>query len=269
MALTLPDGTPVSTGLLLHPAGRFTLMAAYADAGPLLSMTEIITIAKSGQMRGKDRFDSTWVKDQGQFGACAGYAGAGALQRARVRRNLPRVDLSGSYLYSLVNGGRDQGSIPEDGMRAMQTKGIATAATVGQSAIYPSRYDKAKADAEAALYKGFECYGIDSEIELFSALALGFDCVVAVHADNGFMQLDSRGVAGGGNGPGNHAVLCDGLTWNNELIADSMNSWNTSYGDKGRMGLTWSRHFSHTAQNFVYYAIRSTIDGNDSPPTAV
>lgn len=268
--LLLPDGTPVRTGLLMHPAGRFTLMAAFADSGFMMNRDDVVAVAKSNTMRGRDRFDSTWIKSQKSHGSCAGFAGASALSRARVRRGNERVDLSGAYLYSLVNGGRDNGSVPEDGMRAMQAKGIATAETVGWDAIYPGRYDRAKADAEAARFKGFECYGIDTEIELFSALAAGFDCVVAVHADNGFMKLDSDGIAGGGNGPGNHAVLCDGLWWDGELVGDGANSWDLSYGDKGRMGLTWARHFRPTASNFVYYAIRSTTDDpqGENPPAA-
>lgn len=268
--LTLPDGTPVGTGLQT-PTSLATAFPLYEDAGPMLTDAQIADAAKSGAMRGKGRFGDDWVGNQRDKGSCNGWAGAKSLQRARVRRGLPRVNLSGAYLYSLINGGSDNGSMLDAGMAAIQSRGIATEETVPWDRIYPSLYDRAKADAEASKNKGFECYAVRSRQALFSALAVGFDCVVAVHADNGFMALDSDGVAGGGNGPGNHAVLCDGLYWSarrGRPVGDGVNSWGLSYGDRGRMGLDWNAHFAPTTQYHVFYAIRSTTDGGDSPPAA-
>lgn len=264
---TLPDGTVVGTGLQV-PTSLATAFSAYEADGPMFEWDQIEAIAKAGGDRGRDRFDISWIKNQRSHGSCNGFAGALALSRSRVRRGLERVDLSGAYLYSLINGGRDQGSLLEDGLRVMQSRGVATEQTVAWDAIYPGRYDRSKADAEAARFRGFECYAVRSDRGLFSALAAGFDCVVAVHADSGFMRLDSRGVAGGGNGPGNHAVLVDGLWWDGEVIADGVNSWGTSYGDQGRMGLSWKRHFARTTQYHLFYAIRSTSDDpqGSNPP---
>jgi len=264
--LELPDGTLVGTGLQ-RPATLATAFPLYEDAGPMLTPAQIEGVAKSGKAKGRDRFDATYIKNQRTHGSCQGFASAAAATRARVRRGLDRVDLSGAYAYSLVNGGQDNGSLLEDGMRACQA-GYATEATVGWDAIYPSRYDVPKAKAEAARFKMTEVYAARTAQALFSGLALGFSAVVAVHADNGFMRLDARGVAGGGQGPGNHAVGADGLWWDGELIADGFNSWDTTYGDRGRMGLTWSRHFAPTAAYHLYYLIRDTADDPqaDNPP---
>jgi hypothetical protein len=266
--LILPDGTEVGTGLQT-PTTLATAFPLYEDAGPMLTDAQIESAAKSGACRGSTRFDASWIGNQRNHGSCNGFAGAKALQRARVRRGLTRVNLSGAYLYSLINGGRDGGSMLDDGMRTIQTRGVATEETVPWDRIYPSQYDRAKADAEAAKHKGLECYAVRTRQALFSALALGFDCVVAVHADNGFMQIDQDGVAGGGNGPGNHAVGADGLFWSarrNRPVADGYNSWATTYGVQGRMGLDWNAHFSPTTGNHVFYAIRSAIDGGEGPP---
>ena len=263
------DGVIVGTGLQLPNDGLVSAFPVYADAGPMLTMDTILDIAKSGARRGRDRFDSSFIKDQNGFGACQGFASAGAVTRARIRRGLTRVDLSGAYAYSLVNGGRDSGSQLESGMRACAERGYASEALVGNRSIYRGQYDTAKADADAARYKAFEVYAVRTEIELFSALALGFDCVVAVHANDGFMRLDSRGVAGGGQGRGNHSVSSDGLTFDRELIADGYNSWAVRYGDAGRMGLTWNQHFANTTPYHVFYAIRSATDdpsGENPPP---
>lgn len=119
--------------------------------------------------------------------------------------------------------------------------------------------------------KAFECYQVNDADMLWSGLVSGFDGVVAVHADDGFMRLDANGVAGGGQGPGNHAVLSDGIYWvGGEPAADGVNSWGLSYGDRGRMGLTWNRHFRPTVGNHAFYLIRSATDDSqgENPPVA-
>jgi hypothetical protein len=266
---TLPGGQTFGTGLLVPPQ-KASAFPAYESSGPMWSMDDVIAVAKTRPAwAGSTPFGTDYIKTQKSTNACNGHAGASALTRARVRRGLPRVDLSGAYLYSLVNGGSDNGSHLEAGMKALQQRGVATEATVPWNRIFPSQYDRAKADAEAALYKGFECYAVGTELGLFSALAAGFDCVVAVHVSgNEFMRLDSFGVPGGGQGPGNHAVGCDDLSWDNGLFAESYNSWDTSYGKQGRMRLTWNKFFRHTSPYHMFYAIRSTTDGADSPPEA-
>jgi hypothetical protein len=268
--LILPDGATVGTGLQI-PVRLSDAFPLYESSGPMLTDAQIEDIAKSGTARGRDRFDESWIGNQRDKGSCNGWAGAKVLQRARVRRGLPRVNLSGAYLYSLINGGRDNGSMLDDGMAAIQSRGVATEETVPWDRIYPSQYDRAKADAEAVKYKGFECYAVRTRAALFSALALGFDCVVAVHADNGFMQVDADAVAGGGNGPGNHAVGADGIYWSprrNRPVADGYNSWSLTYGVRGRMGLDWNAHFAPTTQYHQFFACRSTTDGGDSFPPA-
>ena len=264
------DGVTRILGCQLPPAGFVTSFPALEDAVPTISAKDIEEIARSGDMDGRAKFDTSFIKDQRSHGSCNGFAAAAALTRARIRRRLPRVDLSGAYIYSLINGGRDSGSLLEDGMKVMQSRGIATESTVGWDAIYPSRYDRAKADAEAERFKGFECYAVKSKEGLWTALALNFDVVVAVHAGNAFMRLDSQGVCGVDSGPGNHAVAVDGLVWiDGQPVATGYNSWNTSYGNQGRMLMTW-RHFSQPFGYHVFYAIRSTGDDTqgDNPPDA-
>lgn len=260
--LTLPDGTVVGTGLVAHPVGLVSTLPVYEDVGPVLTPAEIEAAARSGRHRGRDRFDQSFIKNQRSHGSCNGFAGAAALTRARVRRGLGRVDLSGAYLYSLINGGRDQGSMLDDGMRAVQARGVATEATVGWDQIYPRQYDRSRADAEAARHRAFECYAVRTREGLLSALACDFDCVVAVHAGGRFMRLDGRGVAGADRGRGNHAVCADGLHWDGEVLVDSPGSWGTTYGDGGRCYLSWDGHLAPTTDYHVFYAIRSTLDGS-------
>lgn len=266
--ITLPDGSQRGTGLIASPLLNASVFRDYVDVGPMLSKDDIIAAAKTGKYRGRDRFDESFTDDQKNHGSCNGFAGAWALTRARIRRGLPRVDLSGAYLYSLINGNRDQGSTLDAGMAALTLRGCCTRQRVGWDQVFRSDYNTSEADAEAANYKAFECYRVTTEEELFSGLINGFDAVVAVHANNSFNKLDSRGVAGVGNGPGNHAVLNDGVWWDGELIGDGNNSWGRSWGDKGRMGMTWRNHFQYTTRYHPFYLIRSTLDPKqeDNPP---
>lgn len=276
---TLPDGTKVATGCRIPISNRVSAFPVYAESGPVFTRDELIALGKTRICRGSTKFDSSFIKNQRTKSSCNGFAGAAALTRAHIRRGLRKPDasgkyppetfLSGAYLYSLINGNRDQGSLLEDGMRTLTEKGCATEQTVPWDKIFRSDYDRKKADAEAEHNRAFECYSIpptsDFEVMLFSGLAAGFDAVVAVHADDAFMTLDGRGVAMGGNGPGNHAVMCDGF-WTdentNELIGDGVNSWGLSYGMSGRMGLTQRQHFRHTMKYHQFYLIRSSVDGD-------
>jgi hypothetical protein len=151
--------------------------------------------------------------------------------------------------------------------------GTCEQSTVPWNKIYPSQYDKVKANAEAADNKAWECFAIETELELFSALANGFDVGVAVHANNGFMAVDSDGVAMGGNGSGNHAVGVDGyfLRSNGELVADMYNSWGLNYGRQGRAGVTWARHLASTLRYHQFFAITSTRDSGsgENPPMPI
>ena len=253
-------------GLLEPDAGFVSSLPVFGDHVEPLDNATLKRIAKSQTSVGRTLFDSSFIRNQGQYGSCNGFAGAAALTRARIRRGLKRVDLSGAYLYSLINGGHDNGSMLDDGMHALQSRGCATEATVRPHQIYPSKYDRTKANREAAKYKAFECYQVTTEPELWTALALGWDVVVAVHVGNNFDRFDRNGIAGVDNGNGNHAVMCDGLVYaDGEICGDGVNSWGTGWGSKGRMLLRWS-HFKRTIGVHSFYAIRSTTDGDDAPP---
>lgn len=270
----LPDGLIVGTGLKI-PVSRSSNLPAYSTTGPMLSRDDIIQAAKSGNYRGRDRFDRTFIKNQRNHGSCNGFAEAAALTRARIRRlgMKYRVDLSGAYAYSLINGGRDNGSMLDDGMSAAMMRGVCREEYCDWNQIYPTMYDKGKCDADAAKHKAFECYSVSTEVELFSGLVSGFDAVVAVHAGNNFMNMDSKGIAGGDNGAGNHAVMCDGCWYDQStdtLMGDGVNSWGWNYGIEGRMGLTWARHFRQPIQYHSFYLMRSTEDSpeGEQPPVA-
>jgi hypothetical protein len=217
-------------------------------------------IKDPSRVKAADMFGPEWIYNQGSIGSCNGCAGAKALQRQRVLAGQPNIELSGEYLYSRINGSRDVGSMLDAGMEWIQSNGVAPWRPQ-HAQKYRSRDFTAEDVRDSVRFKGLECYGIDSELELATGIALGFTAVVAVHATNNFMRLDANGIAGGGNGPGNHAVGVDDVKIiNGELVFRMFNSWGKSYGDNGYAGLTWNRHFKTTNKYHYFYLIRSVND---------
>lgn len=206
-------------------------------------------------------FDDSWILNQGQYGSCNGQALAEALARARVLRGLPKLLLSGAYAYSKMNGGRDNGSALEDGLKVVQQYGCAPLDLVPQNQIYPNLQPK-NADQEAAKHKGLSAFAVETKQGLRSALAAGFPCIVAVHVGNRFDTLKG-GICGLDNGSGNHAVCVDDLKIiNGTEVYDMANSWGLSFGDKGRGYLVWD-HFAGTFNNHMFYAIASTEEAGE------
>lgn len=253
------------TGLLI-PDRRPETFSAYRTSQPILSKDQIRQIVTHpDRSPARIRFPSKqFIRNQGRRGSCNGYAGAWALARARVAAGLPFVPLSGEYLYSLINGGRDSGSMLDDGMHALQEKGIARESLVKHES-YLFNEMSAEARADAPNFKGFECYRADDESELASGLALGFVGVVAVHASRSYQQLDSRGVRLASSGPGNHAVGVQDvrISPTGELEFDEFGSWGLNNGQDGCAWITWLRHLQPTQEYHAFYLIRAATDPQD------
>jgi len=254
-------------GCLIAPQTTAS-MPVYEVSQKMLSSSEIKDIAQSGKMSGPRRFPGKdWIKNQRFHGSCNGFAEAMGATRARVARGLPRIDLSGAYAYSLMNDGRDNGSSLADGRINVAKMGICTEALVGWDQIYRNRYDTAKADAEAARFKGFEVFAAATREGWYSGLAQGFIGVGAVHVGRTFVSVNSSGVAGIDNGPGNHSIGVEGLIWDGGLVETAWNHWDVTYGVEGRMNLLWDHH-QQTFGYHEHYLISAMIDDpqGDNPP---
>ena len=256
------DGQPVGTGLLV-PDVRPRTFHSFPKVREL-SIDEIARITTyPNRTPSRERFGRDWIYNQGNIGSCNGCAGAKALERARVMRGLERVKLSGEGLYAAINGGRDVGSMLDDGMHFMVDSGVPLESDVPAREYRKSRI-KPEAYQRASRFKALEPYRVDTESQLASGLALGFVGVVAVHATQRFSQLDGDGVVASTDGPGNHAVGVDDVrVHDGELQFDMFNSWGTGYGQDGRGWLSWLRHFRTTHKYHAFYLIRSTIDDQE------
>lgn len=246
-------------GSLCPPAGFVSSFKTFEDEHPLWDDSDIKrVITDPNRTPRRAVFGPSWVQDQKSHGSCNGYAGAGALSKARYLRGIQdKMLLSGAFLYSLVNSGRDNGSALEDGLKAVQKYGICPESLVGWDQIYPKQQPK-NARQEAAKHKGLACWAVQTKQGFRTALAAGFPVIVAVHAGSRFQHLNPYGIAGVDNGGGNHAVHCDDICIVNGVeVYDMQNSWATTYGDKGRAYLTWNS-FEQTFGRHQFYAIGST-----------
>jgi hypothetical protein len=256
------QGKLYGTGLI-QPVNRVSGYRLFMDEKPMLTGEQVNkVISDPSRKSGRKRFGSDWIMSQKHLGACCGFACAGGGARARVRRGLPRKALSGFAMYSAINGGVDRGALLKDGMEWMMRHGIPEAIAGERPEYRWGRIPQVQKDSMASNVM-LECYAMETELELAVACALGFDCIIAVHASNRWSNLDSNGISGESHGVGNHAVLVDDvvLSSSGEWLFDMANSWDVSWGQQGRSYQTWRRHLSQTIKYHQFFAIRSTVDG--------
>jgi len=250
-------------GSLCPPDGFVSSFNTFEDEHPVWTDEQILSvITDPNRTPRRQMFGPSWVQDQKNHGSCNGFAGAGALSKARYLRGIQdKLILSGAFLYSLINGNRDNGSMLEDGLKAIQKHGVCPESLVPWNKIY-QRDQPANAPAEAAKHKGLACYAVQTKQGFRTALAAGFPVIVAVHAGSRFQTLNPYGIAGVDPGRGNHAVHCDDICIVNGVeVYDHQNSWGTRYGQSGRSYLTWNS-FSQTFGTHVFYAVASTEEAD-------
>lgn len=246
-------------GSLLPPEGFVSSFQTFESEFPVWDDADIRKVITDPNRTPRRRyFGDYWIMDQKSHGSCNGFAIAAALSKARKLRGIfDDLLLSGAFAYSTMNGGRDQGSALENGLRNVQSIGICPADLVTWDMIYPNQQPR-NAKAEAAKHKGLKCYAAQTLQGFRTGIAAGFVGVIAIHAGSRFQRLDSRGIAGVDNGPGNHAIHCDDLAMVGGVeVFDAVNSWNLGYGTRGRAYLT-KDSFSQTFGKHTFYLVAST-----------
>lgn len=270
-------------GLIAPPSGFVSdcrsLLGAHSPA-KLLTWDAIRKIAASGKRDGNFIYGTAFHVVQ-RHNNCAGASASRIVAKSIYDRSNSVVMLSDTYTYSLINGGHDNGSMLADAMQSIERDGVALATTVGPDAIFQRQYDYLRAREEAKRFRAAECYAIrprdfssldDLQRAFWSALAQGFKVGVAVQAGANFDQVKAYGrVPGVDDGPGNHAVHCDGLTSvDGVLYATTENTWPMSLPNGSRIHLRWE-HLKQTIGVHEFYAVRSAIDDPQgvNPPEVV
>ena len=295
-----PDGTPVSTGLVMPNADEQLLMSRVAEMPDRLYL-DAKEIERALVINGEQRYKADRKKrakrmrNQSRLGKCNASSNCSAAENAREDQGMPEIALSDCHLYSRVNGGGDNGSALITTMEEMQKVGcspmeiqVGGMTRVMPNDVYNRRnFDREClkiADQEAARFKGFEYYKapIDS-FEKFasciaSAIARKFQVIFAWHVGGSSMRLNGNGYAIVGRGPGNHSNCLHSGKWvgGKTLVhPDDQNSWgpsvNALFGPTGGQGwgeggfalFTMEDMFACARNHCTYIVPSMRIDPND------
>lgn len=151
-----------TTGLM-RAGPRMFMQPGYESAYPVIGPKD--RPKKGGGLRGF----FPWVWDQNPNNSCGGHGAAAAMNAAWNFQGEAKVEFSPDFVYALCNGGRDQGSVPEDLMQALAATGACLRATGPHGKIYASQYNRS-AFAEAARFRADLILGLDTFDELATAV---------------------------------------------------------------------------------------------------
>ena len=204
------------------------------------------------------------ISDQGSSSACGGFSSSTCLNIAWGASGQLSEMFSPWWLYSLANGGRDEGVILSDIFRAIQSQGAAPSKVVPAGAMFPSQMPNATREV-AKKYK-FRLTYCKTWEEICTALTLAKPVVVGILVGRNFGQLDSEGVS-----PlpdrviGGHALARDGLRKSSRYgwVLDGPNSWGTRFGVNGYCAL----HKGHFEARVDAFAVEAALDNPDTDPT--
>jgi hypothetical protein len=259
----LDGGIPVRTGMLMSETKEIPGLMGFADRIGVMTKDEIAkTIANPKRKAGRKLFDTSWIRNQGRRGSCAAYSGCSALEKTIFIRGGERVKLGPEFVYSHVNGGRDSGAQLKHVVQHLEKIGCPPSDFVKYESFRKSEQSP-EAFANAGRFKLLEgeYFGVYTEEEMATAIALNFICYVACHVTGNWMRLDGNGVVNASDGPGNHAIHCDDVRINSqgEYEFDHPGSWGLNYGQQGRGWTTWRRHYRGPVRNHQFVAMRAAI----------
>lgn len=207
------------------------------------------------------------IKNQNGIGECNFSATGNVLEACRRLLGLDHYDLSAGDGYSRINGGRDNGSLPEDALKIMMEEGLATTATVPYL-HWRGEIRTPEVLAERKRFRILEALWCPTFEHAASALQQGYFLDTAVFWFDR-EPLNAEGWLGdrGAGNRGGHAIAGCGLmlredgTWGVKIA----NSWTTNWGVNGYGVLPEHRCIEGTA-NFRWWAIRSVVQESGDLP---
>ena len=252
MDAIVSNGTSVRTGLLPSDQSLMGSFDRAAASFPLIPRSEW---PKAGFVGLRPK--ATFVWDQNGYNACGGFGGAAGLTMARVAAGQSLIQLSPYWLYSQVNGGRDQGCRTEQTRQIQLEKGCALY-DVAPKKIYGPWDDGVKKDVEN--FKADRGPLITSFDELVSAILKGVACYGGIFCGGNF-NVGANGNLGNWNGSraGGHCLAwIGGIKFENgQWYVQTLNSWGKGWGQNGWCWMPES-YFDGGLPEFYAFAILST-----------
>lgn len=144
------------------------------------------------------------LHDQNGVGQCNADASTLIGEFCRGVQGLEYIALSAADLYEQINGGADNGSLLEDGIRAMMATGVGTAAKCG-TLWKRGQYTPATGPERAKnrVLEAFLCPTFD---HCFSATIQGFGLISGVPWYGNYNPMDNGLLPAGRGSSGGHAI---------------------------------------------------------------
>ncbi len=192
------------------------------------------------------------ILNQESRSSCVGNAAARTLAVARDMAGMGFIELSASFIYMMINGGRDAGSDPADAATALSEVGTVPSSMCDEDHIFQRQVNFAALKKVAARFQvsADDMYSCQSFDEVVTAAILGFPFWHTIRVGQGFNNLDKNGIPPLSPGQGNHCVsggealvrLPDG-SWG----IPCPNSWGEGWGIGGWFVQT-EAHFDRQPQ---------------------
>ncbi len=204
--------------------------------------------------------------------SCTAHGLGSVMMKVRDLAGFAYIPLGPTSLYAQINGGRDQGSNPSDGITALERNGICTLADVPDTFIrWESISAAAKQTAQRFRITAAGVYTLSSFAEIVTADYLGWGVCLTVNVGNNF-NPGTNGIVGYTPGMANHCVsggesykIIDG-----QPAYRFRNSWTTRWGVNG-CGYITPRYIDQQPQ-MEAFAIKWTLSDPldpDNPPQGV
>jgi hypothetical protein len=293
----LNDGTEVGTGCLLPTAEEFALAeSSYKVFGgnEILDPNDCRKLLENDIYKKLRERRRKRMLQQARLGKCNASAVVSGAHQATETSGQPVKVFSDCHLYMRINGGRDNGSGLLQGMREMETGGLAPRELEDGSDKYliphnvfnksqiPSRW-LSVANRLAKSNLGFELQVIPSNWADFvpammSAIARDYPIIHAWHVGGSSMNLNN-GYIRQGNGRGNHATLIHSGRWvggKTGVHPDVQNSWGPSpdaifgpttgsWGDGGFGLMTMEEAFQCRANHVFWVFVNISLRNENNP----
>ncbi|MBN2531909.1 MAG: hypothetical protein JXB88_03400 [Spirochaetales bacterium] len=198
---------------------------------------------------------------QGKQSSCTGWSTAYAYKsfHEQVERNWSLNNdshlFSPAYIYNQINGGIDQGAYIPDALELMKTKGCATLASMPYREDNYTKQPQSVAHNEAKNFRAKSYMSVDfrNRYTMKSILA-GKNCIVVGLEVYENFDTYSGGIYKSirGRDMGGHAILVVGYD-DSKKAYKLINSWGTSWGEKGYIWIDYDIFEKITFEAWVMY----------------
>ena len=266
------DNQPRKMGRILPDEGHRRMRAGMQNFTSYLESKGLTLISRSEwkPVSRRNLFDSKFINDQGQYGACVGYSAAQSQMKERVLRGASFQKLSGAYIYDQINGGRDNGACITDSMGVLLTKGVCLDSDYSSHPLF-STSNQPPSTSRFKLEVGLTLTNFD---EMVTALLMGLIVQYPIQVGQSYNRFDSDGVCGFSRGQGNHSVHADGVAFvAGKWVLDHAGTWGTSWGPwkNGRAYHSEQAIMGCAVEDDAYCKVVTVVDDQDpeKPPQVV